>query len=130
MPALTTLTIDDGQSTPVAHSFVPTGMPNGVAEFRDSDGVAVGDNILTVSSKLATRRKVSVRFKLPQTATLAGDGNASEVISRIAYVRMDFDFDAASTEAERDDAIAFARNLLSASQTAIDSVVVGNQDFY
>jgi hypothetical protein len=68
---------------------------------------------------------------LPQTATLAGDGNPTEVISRTAYVRIDFDFDRASTEQERDDAMAFVHNLFdAASQTEIYDVVVGLQDFY
>lgn len=130
MPAITTITVNDGAASPVAHSFEPRGNPNGIATFANSDGVAVGDNLLTVSSKFAARRKVSIRFVLPQTAVLAGDGNPTEVISRSAYVRVEFDFDRASTLAERKDARAYLRNLLADSQTAIVKVLDENQDFY
>lgn len=128
MPAISPITIKDGAAADTV--FNPRGIPNGIASFANSDGVAVGDRLLTVSSKLATRRKVSIRFNLPQTATLAGDGNPTEVVSRSAYVRMEFDFDKASTLAERKDARAFALSLLANTQTAIVDVIDGNQDFY
>lgn len=130
MPTLSTITIDDGQATPVAHDFVPRGMPNGSAIFVDSDGIIVGDSILSIASKLDARRKVRIQLKLPQTATLAGDGNPTEVISRSAYVRIEFDFDRASTEDERADAYAFVHNLLDSSQTDVRSVIVDNLDYY
>lgn len=128
MPAITPITVTDGAAANKV--FNPRGTPNGIATFAHSDGVAVGDSLLTVSSKLGARRKVSIRFNLPQTATLAGDGNPTEVVSRSAYVRLEFDFDKASTLAERLDARAFVRSLLANTQTEIVAVIDGNQDFY
>lgn len=128
MPAITPITITDGAA--VNKVFNPRGIPNGIATFAHSDGVAVGDSLLTVSSKLGARRKVSIRFNLPQTATLAGDGNPTEVVSRSAYVRLEFDFDKASTLEERLDARAFVRALLASTQNEIVAVIDGNQDFY
>lgn len=131
MPALTSITVADGASTPVNHEFVPAGKPvAGVSEFRNTDGVAVGDNVLTVSSSLNARRKVSIRFKLPQTATQTLNGVSSEIVTKTAYVRMDFDFAADSTLIERKDAVAFASNILGAGQTEVREVLLNLRDFY
>lgn len=53
MPALAALTINDGQATPVAHTFSPVRLDEkGVATFFDrSGGVAIGFPRLTFSMK-------------------------------------------------------------------------------
>jgi hypothetical protein len=131
MPAFSPIVINDGADTPVAHTFVPNGKPNGVVEYSVKDGVPVGDETLTVSSKHGTREKISVRFKLPivQSST-DSNGIVSPMVVRTAYVRADFDFSEMSTEAERKDAVAFLANLLDPAQTAMQSVLVDLEDVY
>lgn len=130
MPALTTLTINNGASPAVPQVFVPQGKPNGVATFKKSDGTPVGDHSLTVSSTHGTRHKVSLRLKLPQVVTQTVNGVQTEVVVRTAFARVDFDFASDSTLAERKDAIALISNGLLPAQTAISAVFADLNDFY
>lgn len=130
MPALTTLTINDGASPVVPQVFVPQGKSNGVVTFKKSDGTPVGDNILTVSSTHGTRHKVSLRLKLPQVVTQTINGVQTEVVIRTAFARVDFDFASDSTKDERVNAIALVANALSPAQTAMSAVLADLNDFY
>jgi hypothetical protein len=130
MPNRTTLTIANGESTPVDVPFVPKSGANNVSTFVATDGVPVGDRILTVSSTHGNREKASIRFKLPVTVTETVNGVSNSVVARTAYVRMDFDFAGNSTLEEREDAVAFAANILDPSQTAIMSILKDLHDFY
>jgi hypothetical protein len=128
MPAFAPIAIMDGASTPVSHTYTPNGRPAGVAEFSEKDGVPVGDNSLTVSSKHGTREKVSLRLRLPQVVSETINGVVSPKVARTAYVRMDFDFADTSTEAERTDAIALAASLLGTATAG--SLIVDLEDIY
>jgi hypothetical protein len=128
MPALTSVAVYDGEDTPVLHTFVPQNMTAGVASFKETDGVPVGDNILTVSSSHGTRHKVDIRLRLPQTATQTVNGVPSEIVTRTIYATVRFDYPSDSTEQERDNASEIISNLLK--QATMKTVVVGLSDFY
>lgn len=54
MPVFAALSINDGQATPVAHTFNPISNDNGIYTWRDqtvSSGVALGDWMITYSRK-------------------------------------------------------------------------------
>lgn len=54
MPVFAALSINDGQGTPVSHTFNPTSSDNGIYTWRDqtvSSGVALGDWQITYSRK-------------------------------------------------------------------------------
>lgn len=130
MPSRTTLTIANGADTPVNVDFVPMSGANGISTFVATDGVPVGDKTLTVSSAHGNREKASIRFKLPVTVTETVNGVENAIVARTAYVRMDFDFARNSTLDEREDAVAFAANILNSSQTEIMEVLQDLHDFY
>lgn len=134
MPAVAAITINDGATTPAAHTFSPSGSPDGSGAwpFRDNNagGIPVGENLLTVASSLNGRRKVSVRFSLPQIADQEVNGVTSKVVTRVARASLVFDFAIDSTTQERKDAVAFVRNLLATSQTAMFEVLTEPRNFY
>lgn len=50
MAAIATVTLMDGQATPVAHTFTPVGVKNAVAVWKDkSVGIPIGFSTLTYS---------------------------------------------------------------------------------
>lgn len=72
MTAFTNITINDGQATPVAHTFTARRLDNGVAKWQDlSGGVAVGFPTIVASLREPLKNsktpiyKASLKFTLP-----------------------------------------------------------------
>lgn len=69
MPAISTFVLNDGQATPVAHTFTPTGPDkNGVLYFKDvSSGIPIGFPT------------VSIDLKAPNSASAGQSSQANRV---------------------------------------------------
>lgn len=129
---MTTLSLNDGQSTPVAHSFSPASNgADGVCRWQDrehNDGISLGFSTVTYSVREpvkaggVTRVKLTVSVpKLDTTATvpsLIGVGQAS----------MEFIFPGAYTLQDRKNLHAFARNVTGS--TALGENIVEMQRPY
>lgn len=79
MTAIADITINDGESTPVAHVFTPDFASKGLAAWRNrSGGVPVGFEELAISDNGLTSKsdvdRVAVKLKLPVTAVNADTG--------------------------------------------------------
>lgn len=120
MPSASTITLADGQATPVTHDFVPMSVTPGrtVLVNRESDTSAgqmqliVGFDPAKVSRKT---NRVSIRFNLPVEQTVDG-------VVKVAYVARfsaDVVLPEEMTQAQRDDLAAYIKNALA------DSVVNG-----
>jgi hypothetical protein len=133
MPALSNISINDGETTPVTHVFKPAGPDGqGVFVFRESDGVAVGDNVLTVSSRdTGNYRKVILRLRMPQTATQVVNGVSSEIVSRTNYAEATFRFAPDSTTQERLNLVTLMKAALQSGQNPdLQAVLVDNEGYY
>lgn len=132
MPALTSITVQDRESTPVDHTFIPDGENNGVFRFTESDGVPVGDNTLTIAKTVtgAMKRKVRLRLALPQVASEVINGVSSPKVVRTAYADLTLSFDAESTTQERENAVGILHNLLDSNSTLVNSVVTELEGLY
>jgi len=131
MPAITNLVLTDRATTPVNHTFVPEGIPNGTAVLVESDGVKVGDKKFSISKrKNATRRKVHLRMVVPVVATETINGIDSPKVVRTAYANVDFNFDVRSTRQERDDLVGMLYSALANGAAMVDAAVVDLEDVY
>jgi len=132
MPALTIITANDRESTPVTHSFSPDGEENGVFRFVETDGVPVGDNVLTVSKNVtpAQKRKLRVRLAMPVTVTETVNGVDSPKIVRTAYADFAFTFDKESTLQERKNLVGLMAGLLASSEPSMNEVLTELKGFY
>jgi aspartate carbamoyltransferase regulatory subunit len=131
MPAFTALTINDGATTPAAHVYVPDGKINdSVFRFKESDGVAIGDNVFTIALGRNSRVRAKTKLTLPQTVTQTINGVSTEVVARTTYVRVEFDFPVDSTPQERIDAKALMRNLLADDQSLVHEVITDLNSIY
>lgn len=123
MPALATVTINDGQATPVAHNFTPVGTDAaGVTRVADkSGGIAVGFPVISQSMRAPTKDsrnyKLTVKVAVPTlevTAPQSGSGfvpaptKAYDVSANIEIIMPE-----RSTLAERKNALAYVKNYLA-----------------
>lgn len=122
MTAIAALTLADGQTTPVNHTFNPVNIDqSGVARWADrSGGIAIGYPVITFAMRAPT--KTSRNYKatakvvtpvLEQTSASTATGiqpaptKAYDLIFTCEFVLPE-----RSTLAQRNDALAYAKNLL------------------
>lgn len=123
MASLATLTINDGQATPVAHNFDPTGPDrNGVITYEDrSGGVPLGYPTITLHKQSPRGQSTVYRVKgavnVPVLETATGtDPNGYVPGPAVAYVNranVEFILPRRSANAERKDLRAYLVNLVS-----------------
>jgi len=114
MPQLANVVINDGASTPVAHTYTPMDIVGNVARLVESNGVPVGNNVLTTSltKTAAGRWKPVLKLQLPIVQTQTINGVSTPVVVRTAFANVEMSFDGTSTAQERKDAIALLTNAL------------------
>jgi len=127
MAARGPIVINDGQATPVAHTFSPNsgdGNVPGVSviEYEDrSGGISVGFPVVTVSTRKANKQnknhKLVITTKVPVLETLSGSTLAGIVASPTKAFdlihREEFIIPERATLANRKDLLAYAKNLLA-----------------
>lgn len=136
MTAFADLTINDGQATPVAHTFKARRIDsNGVAKYQDiSGGIAIGYPSVLISSREPTNGsamyKVKCNVELPVLETISGSTYAGvQPAPQLAYVlraNMEFILPARSTQAVRKDLLAYTKNTLA---LAVMTALVQDLDF-
>lgn len=148
MPALASIAINDGQATPVAHTFSPVRIDEkGVASFYDrSGGIAIGFPRFTISLKEpvnpvragsssdAKKRnyKAILTFDVPVLeSTSAATGSGIAPAPTVAYVhsgRLEMNLPERGTLSNRNDLVAYFVNALS--NTTVKSVLQNLEAFY
>lgn len=129
MPVFGNIIINDGQATPVAHTFIPIAIENGVAIWQDqTGGVPLGYSTITwvpkrpasqpraglqSSSDRVTRQKLTVSTS---TMTTLGTTDAGltppPTISHVHRAVMEFVQPERGSLQERKDLTAYCQNLL------------------
>lgn len=142
MPAISALTLANGESTPVNHTFNPLGqdIKTGIWWFEDqSPRVTASSSIgyprigirtkreqelIAGQSSKATIARIELTIALPQLETLGTGSSGFTPAPTIAYVdrcKMEFILSSRDALADRKDALAFAKNLL-AHATPVDLI--------
>lgn len=126
MAAIANIVINDGQATPVAHTFAPAKTQADYALFEDrSSGVYIGFNKLTISlkrptgpSKVASRNlKLSIKIETPKleavsNSTVTGIAPAPTVSYR-PVAELIVTLPERCSLQDRKDLQAFMKNVLS-----------------
>lgn len=137
MPAIGTITINDGATTPVAHNFTPSGITGDVAKYDDRvGGISVGFPRITISSvapsKTSRLYKVRAKVVLPVLENVAGTASNGFTPAPVkAYdlmADMTFILPERSVTQNRKDLLAFAKNLLS--HAVMTAVIQDNEVVY
>jgi len=128
MPAIAAVVINDGQATPVAHTFAPVNIVGDVAKLADrSGGIALGYPVITQSIRAPGNGlrtyKVTQRVLYPiLEVTSPSTATGIQPAPTLAYNLMcniDWVLPERSTLAERKNLKAFVKNLLAHSNTTV-----------
>lgn len=84
------ITINDGQTTPVAKTFSARGTQLGLASYRDvSSGVAIGQPVITISNRETGGSngayRVEARITIPVLEAISGDAGGYTAVPKVAY---------------------------------------------
>lgn len=130
MSAIANIVINDGESTPVAHTFAPNGNTGTEANYADrASGISIGFPVLKTNLAAAGRNqplnKIRVRLSVPKLETVSGSTDAGLVPApRLAYAGSfdgTFIFHERSTVQDRKNVRALLANLF-ANSTIVDLV--------
>lgn len=134
MPAIAAITLLNGESTPVSHTFYPLGQDSktGIWWFEDRSprvpasasigfpriGVRTKREMEVVAGQSAksTVARVELTIALPQLETLGSSSSGFTPAPTVAYVdRVQISYILSSRDAllDRKDALAFSKNLLN-----------------
>lgn len=122
MPSFSSLTINDGQATPVAHTFAPGTLVGTEAKYIDrSTGITVGFPVITANVSLPSKQSKMTKVRLKVVAPILEVVNSSTYsgITPAPTRAYDMTFDGTfflperSSLAQRKDILAYAKNLLA-----------------
>ena len=131
MAQVTSIVINDGATTPVAHTFAPSRVAADLVSYQDrSAGIVAGFNILTIGTRFADKKngaqKVTVRLALPTLAVTAPTTTTGiqtvPVAAYECFASIEFVLPSPSSVQNRKDLLALVKNLMA--NGAIDNAVV------
>jgi hypothetical protein len=132
MPQLANLVLTDRAGTPVAHTFVPRDIVEGVATVVESTGVPVGDKRVSLSLRRngAGNYVAKMTFAFPIVNDQTINGVTTPVVVRTAYCDVEFKFAATSTEQERKDVVGQVYSSLATAATVPNDMLTKLQGIY
>lgn len=119
MPAITALTINDGQVAPVAHTFNPVTTDGSRAEWAERSGAspagffALSHEVRKPGTPAAAHRVV-IGLNVPVMATV----NGVPTVVRNSSAQVILNLSNQSSEQERKDLLAYVKNILSNTSVA------------
>jgi len=132
MPALTSITVQDRETVPVDHVYVPSTPDGDIKKWRVSDGVPFGDETLNMSSRVTGngvyKSQISMEDPVIVTETINGVDRSTK--ERFGSVTTTYMFSKDSTEQERANLVGKHHNLTNPSQTFVNDVIVGLEGMY
>ena len=133
MPTFSAVTIPDGKSTPVTHTFATKQNDGRVTLWEDrASGVPIGYPVLRIStSDSKTIRRVNMDLSIPTLESVSGANPAGFTPApRVAYVHRfkgEFLLPQRGALAERADVLVMAKNILA--NAIANAVVVNGEEF-
>lgn len=127
MPSFTTLTLADGQSTPINHTFTPVSLTGGIGVWNDrSKSVLLEQPYVTAKTSKPSNASGLLRqqFTLNVPLYSAVDGKQLNNVGATVEVRIP----ANSTQAQRDDIAAYVKNF--AASTVFSSMVKNGEGLF
>lgn len=120
MPAITSLVVDDRESTPVSHTFVPTLREGNVAIFESGNGTPAGNDKLSfVPKRVGDKHRVAMTLSRPTLVAETINGVVRNKVERMAYAKIEFTFENNSTAQERKNVVGMIHNLTDENQTEV-----------
>lgn len=122
MSNLSDIIVNDGKSTPVAHTFKPASIKDGIATFEDRvSGIAIAyprfkfsmRDPISPSGAYKHKTRLSLPVLKAATGANAQGYTASPSVSHAFFGNLDLNIPALSTLDERKDFLAYMRNMIN-----------------
>lgn len=129
MPAIATLSVNDGQAAPVAHSFAPVTTDGSKAQFADRSP-SIPSGFRTISHEVLppagarTVNKISLGFMVPVVATV----DSVDKVVRYSSAQVILNVHPDAVLQERKDLLAYVANTLGLAQ--VKASVENIEPFY
>lgn len=132
MPQLQNLVLTDRAATPVAHTFTPLEIKDGMGTVEESTGVPIGNNRVQMALNKTSggRYKGVLKYAFPIVQNQTVSGVISPVVVRTSYVDIQFTFDPTSSEQERKDCVGMVYSSLDSTKVLINDLLVKLQGVY
>lgn len=120
MPAIGNMTINDGQSTPVSHTFSPVTTNGNESRWADRIGGKPAGYILVNSRQKDPSngaRNYRMQFEIVLPTVVADPTTGKDYVARTARCNVEFVLPESSVLQERKDILAYAKNLLAGTLT-------------
>jgi hypothetical protein len=132
MPTFSAITVVDRMPTPVSHVFTPADKsPAGVAVFKRSTGVPVGDELLTMSRReSAGKVRTVTKLAVPLVQNQTVNGVVTPVVVDTNYVEITVTSSKYSSTQDRANMIGMIHKLLGVDQTNMTKYFVDLEGFY
>lgn len=131
MPALQNLAVNDRETTPVTHTFVPRDVKDGTGLVVRNTGVPVGEEKLTVSMRKVGskfRGKLTLSVPIVQNETI--NGVSMPKVVRTGYATVEFTFDETSSTQERTNLQGMVADALGVTKTLVFKTIVDLEGVY
>lgn len=131
MPQLQSISLNDRETTPVAHAFTPRDVIDGTGTVVRYTGILTGEETLTVSSRRSggkLRAKLTLKVPVVQTETI--NGISTPKVVRTSFVACDFVFDETSTEQERKNLIGMMQDAFTPAKLLVNDAIVKGEGIY
>lgn len=131
MPQLQSLVLNDRETTPVAHTFVPRAIKGDVGMVVNTTGVPVGEKRFTISLiRNQTRIKSRVTLVVPVVVNEVINGVSTPKVVRENIVDATFSFSVFSTEQERKNLVGMFADSLAPSKVLVNDTLVKTEGIY
>jgi hypothetical protein len=125
MPAIAALSINDGQASPVAHSFAPVTTDGSVAKWADRSPT-IPSGFRTISYEVAppsgsrTTNKLQMGLMNPTVATV----NSVDTVVRYSSAQVTLNIHPDATLQERKDLLAYMANFFANAtvKTSVENI--------
>lgn len=129
MPAISALSLADGQATPVTRTFEVVTTNGRLADFEErSSTTPLGYKPLSIEVRKpaspSAAHRIIVDLKIPTTAVV----NGTDVVARFSTAKLELNISQAATVAERKDLAAFVASLLA--NASFKNLVANVEPYY
>jgi hypothetical protein len=132
MPAFAAITVVDRMPTPVTHVFTPADKSSaGVAVFKRSTGVPVGDEVLTMSKReSAGKVRTVTKLAVPLVQNQTVNGVVTPVVVDTNYIELIVTSSKYSSTQDRANMVGMVHKLLGVDQVNLTKFYVDLEGIY
>lgn len=129
MPAIATLSVNDGQAAPVAHSFAPVSTDGARAKWADrSPSIPAGFKVLSIEMAEPSGNRTVHKVTLGLTDPVVAAVDGADTVVRYNSAQLVLNIHPDSTLQNRKDILAYVANL--AANASVKTAVENLEPFY